>query len=283
MEMDQRIAIATDSSCDLSDEVLAQYGISIIPLRIVYADREYRDRVEVDAQYVYERLDEELPTSSMPSLDDITSAWDAIADEGYTHLLQISISSGLSGTYNAMRMCAEEYTRMQVTVYDSRTLSMALGLMVLSVAREIQKSGSIPKAIARMDRIRGSMLAAYVVRTLEYLSKGGRIGKVEGIVGTLLRICPVISVNDDGVYYPMSKTVGYRKSLESMKKEFKARFTGKEVELAVVHGGAEALARDVERELRGFAKVKESFISAVSPVLGAHTGPGLIGIIAFEV
>ena len=65
------------------------------------------------------------------------------------------------------------------------------------------------------------MLAAYVVRTLEYLSKGGRIGKVEGIVGTLLRICPVISVNDDGVYYPMSKTVGYRKSLESMKKEFK--------------------------------------------------------------
>ena len=93
----------------------------------------------------------------------------------------------------------------------------------------------------------------------------------------------MISVNDDGVYYPMSKTVGYRKSLESMKKEFKARFTGKEVELAVVHGGAEALARDVERELRGVAKVKESFISAVSPVLGAHTGPGLIGIIAFEV
>ena len=283
MEMDQRIAIATDSSCDLSDEILAQYGISIIPLRIVYADREYRDRVEVDAQYVYERLDEELPTSSMPSLDDITATWDAIADEGYTHLLQICISSGLSGTYNAMRMCAEEYTRMQVTVYDSRTLSMALGLMVLSAAREIQKSGSIPRAIARMDRIRGSMLAAYVVRTLEYLSKGGRIGKVEGIVGTLLRICPVISVNDDGVYYPMSKTVGYRKSLESMKKEFKARFTGKEVELAVVHGGAEALARDVERELRGVAKVKESFISSVSPVLGAHTGPGLIGIIAFEV
>ena len=106
MEMDQRIAIATDSSCDLSDEILAQYGISIIPLRIVYADREYRDRVEVDAQYVYERLDEELPTSSMPSLDDITATWDAIADEGYTHLLQICISSGLSGTYNAMRMAA---------------------------------------------------------------------------------------------------------------------------------------------------------------------------------
>ena len=80
MEMDQRIAIATDSSCDLSDEILAQYGISIIPLRIVYADREYRDRVEVDAQYVYERLDEELPTSSMPSLDDITATWDSIAD-----------------------------------------------------------------------------------------------------------------------------------------------------------------------------------------------------------
>ena len=279
--MRNAIGIATDSASDIPEALVQKYDIGMIPLRIRFEDHEYRDRFEIDSDEVYKMLSLEIPKSSMPSVEDIYAVWDDIADRGYQELLQVTISSGLSGTYQTFCLCAKEYTRMKVTVYDTKTLSMAQGLMTLRAAEIIEEGGNIAQAIKEMDIIRSDMQACYVVKTLEYLRKGGRIGKIEGAVGQLLHICPIISVNSDGVYFAESRARGYKKAVAYMRDEFQRRFAGQPVRVAVVHGGALQAANELAQELNDIANVKQMYIASVSPVLGAHTGPGLLGIISY--
>ncbi|HML46383.1 MAG TPA: DegV family protein [Clostridia bacterium] len=122
----------------------------------------------------------------------------------------------------------------------------------------------------------------FVIRTLEYLRKGGRIGLVEGVLGTMLQLKPVIFVNDDGIYQTLVKARGYANAIECMLREIAERFGRTRVKLAVVHGSAQPEAEGLMGRLQSALNVAESYILQVSPVLGAHTGPSLVGIIACE-
>lgn len=277
-----KIAIVTDTTCDLSDEVLRLNNIYMVPLQIVYKSRSYRDRVEITSEKVYSTLPTEVPKSSLPLPEDVVALWDKIADEGYTDILHISISSGLSGTHNMVSMLAKEYTKINIETVDSTNLSMGLGFLVLEAAKVIKESGDIKAAIQRITKVRKSLSAMFVVHTLEYLRKGGRIGKVEGTVGTLLNIKPIIAVNDDGVYYTVTKGRGFKRAVDTMVDEIKKCYEGKKVSLAVVHGAQLEGAKNLLNTLKEKLDVTTSYITSVSPVLGMHTGPGLLGVIAFD-
>lgn len=277
-----KIAIVTDTTCDLSDEVIKLNNIYMVPLQIVYETKSYRDRMEITAEKVYSLLEKEVPKSSLPLPEDVKKAWDKIADEGYTDILHISISSGLSGTYNMVRLLAQEYTKLNIEVVDSSILSMGLGFLVLEAAKVIKETGDMKAAIKKVKTVRKSMSAMFVVSTLEYLRKGGRIGKVEGTVGTLLNIKPIIAVNDEGVYYTVSKGRGFKRAVDTMVEEIKKRYEGKKISLAVVHGAQLEGAKKLLSSLKEKLNITTAYITSVSPVLGMHTGPGLLGIIAFE-
>ncbi|NLG36751.1 MAG: DegV family protein [Clostridiales bacterium] len=277
-----KIAIVTDSACDLSDELLARYHIFMVPLRIVYSTREYRDRMEITPEKVYALLDKEVPKSSLPLPQDVTDILDKIVAEGYTDIIYLSISAGLSGSFNLIRLLAMEYTGLRIEVIDSATLSMGLGFMALEAAREAARSGSVAEAVKRIGAIRSSMTAMFVIKTLEYLRKGGRIGLVEGTVGTLLGIRPVIGVSDEGVYHTVAKARGEKKSIDAMIERLRARYSARPINLAIVHGQAKDEAEGLLSTLKKVLTVRESTISQVSPVLGAHTGPGLLGVVAYE-
>lgn len=278
----RKIAIVTDTTCDLSDEVLKLNNIYMVPLQIIYKTRNYKDRMEITAEKVYNMLDKEIPKSSLPLPDDVKEILDKIVDDGYTDILYISISAGLSGTYNLIRLLAQEYTKLNIEVVDSSTLSMGLGFLVLEAANVIRETGDIKAAIQRIKTVRKSMSAMFVLNTLTYLRKGGRIGKVEGTVGNLLNIKPVIAVNDDGVYYTVTKARGFKKSIDAMADEIRNRYKDKEISIAVVYGEQLENAKNLLNELKESLNVTKTYLTQVSPVLGVHTGPGLLGVIAFE-
>ena len=278
----KKTAIITDSACDLPDELLARYNITFVPLRMVYKGGEKRDRVEISGEEVYAMLSTEVPKTSLPLPEDVISLYDRLADQGYTDAVHICISSGLSGTYNMVKLLAEDYARMNVRVVDSKSLSMQEGLIVLDCARMLEKTQDADEIATYAHALRERSAGMFVIRTLEYLRKGGRIGLVEGVLGTMLQLKPVIFVNDDGIYETVSKARGTANAVESLIKDITARFQKVKVQLAVVHGSAPAEGEKLLERLKGILNVEESFLLPVSPVLGVHTGPGLLGVIACQ-
>ena len=275
----EKVALVTDTSCDLSDEQLARYDISMVSLRVVASTGEFRDRTEINQEEMYDLLKTELPKPSLPLPEDITALYGSLRDRGCTRVLHISISAGLSGTYNMCRMLAEEAEGIRVDVVDSRTLSCGLGLLVLTAAEMLEAGHPVEEVIAALEEKRKTQLGCFVIRTLEYLRKGGRIGLVEGVVGSILQIKPVIYVNPDGVYQTLNKARGFGNAIETMFMEFVRRYQGRPVRLAVVHGNSLADAEKFLERLKEKLDVCSAFISPVSPVLAIHTGPGLVGAI----
>ena len=274
------VAIVTDTSCDLSDEQLARYDIRAVPLRIITSTGEYRDRYDITHEELYQILaGGEIPKTSLPQPGELSALYRQLKEEGCTHILHMCISSGLSGTCNMVSILAQETEDLTVTVFDAKTLSCGLGLLVLEAAECLEKGMPVADVVSRLNHLRANQLGAFVIRTLEYLRKGGRIGLVEGVVGTLLKIKPVIHVNDDGVYATLIKARGFSRALEAMQEEFFRRYQGRKVRVAIVHGNAEPEAHRLLNLFRERLEVVTGFVSPVSPALAIHTGPGLLGAI----
>lgn len=274
-----RIALVTDTSCDLSDQQLAEYDIRLVSLRVATSQGEFRDRREISQDKLYEMLKTELPKTSLPLPEDVSALYRQLQEEGCTRILHVSMSSGLSGTYNMVRIMADDFTNIKIDVYDSHTLSCGLGLLVLTAAEDLSKGMAVEDVMTHLDHVRGTQLGTFVIRTLEFLRKGGRIGMVEGVVGTLLQLKPVIFVNDDGVYQTLVKARGFNNALNAMCDEFCKRYANTKVRMAVVHGAAYEDAIKLQDRMCGQLDVVSSFISPVSPALAIHTGPGLLGAI----
>lgn len=273
------VALVTDTACDLLDEQLAQYDIRLVSLRVVTSEGEFRDRVEIGSEQVYELLKTELPKTSLPLPEDVTALYRQLKSEGATRILHICMSGSLSGTYNMVSILADETDDLHVDVVDAQTLSCGTGLLVLEAAECLEKGMTVENVIVRLKDLRKHQLGAFVIRTLEYLRKGGRIGLVEGVVGSLLQIKPVIYVNDDGVYATLVKARGFAKALSAMQEEFFKKYQGRKVRVAIVHGAAYEDAQALLATFREKLDVVSDMIAPVSPALAIHTGPGLLGAI----
>ena len=279
----ERVALVTDTSCDLSDEQLSQYDIRTVALRVATSQGEFRDRLEITQEQLYDLLQREVPKTSLgvkaQSKANVSNLYRTLHDEGATSILHLSISGSLSGTFNMVSLLAEDFEDMKIHVFDSKTLSCGLGLLVLEAAESLQNGMSVEDTIALLEKRREHQLGAFVIRTLEFLRKGGRIGRVEGAIGSLLQIKPVIYVNDEGVYNTLCKARGFSNALTAMVDEIIRRYQGHKVRLAVVHGAAYDDAVKLRDRLMERLDVVSSFISPVSPALAIHTGPGLLGAI----
>ena len=282
--MSEKIALVTDSSCDLPTEFIQKHGIYVLPLRMVYGCREYRDLVDIDPQEVYDRMPDEVPTTSQPSSGEIRDLLHQLREEGITRVLAIHISSGLSGTFETVCSISREFKNMDVKVIDSRTLSMGLGFMVREAAYGIAQGLSLSSIVEKVRSLHQGMRLHYVLDTLEYLRRGGRIGKVASAVGGMLNIKPIISVDEEGKYYAHCKVRGRKKSIDKMLELAEEFIKERRVVAAVMHGGApeegEALRKRVASLQKG--NIVELIFGQISPVLGVHTGPGLLGICVCE-
>lgn len=277
-----KIAVITDSSCNLSlDYIKKQKNLKMTPLMISFDGEFHRDLIEVDYETVYGKLDETKVTSSLPSMEDFENAVKDLKKDGYTDIIVITISSGLSGTFNGFNTAASEYEDVNIHMYDSKTLSMALGYMVQKAIASIAEDKSVARVIADLNQLRfEDSMALFTVETLKYLRQGGRIGKVEGTLGDLLNVKPVIYVSDEGVYETLSKGFGINRTLITMRKEVSKKFGEKLIDVTIHYGNnikkAESLKLKIEQELN----TKSVDLVQLTPVLGIHTGPNMFAIIA---
>lgn len=278
-----KIAIVTDSTSDLDPEMLKEFGIEILPLHVVYKDREYLDRVNISPDQVYQNMETEVPTTSLPSPAEISSLFNRLRDENVTHVLCMHISSGLSGTYDTVCQVAQEYNEMVIKVLDSKTLSMGLGFPVLAAARKLRLTEDFSSVVNAAETVLKQTKLFFVLSTLEYLKRGGRIGYVSGTIGELLNIKPIISLNSEGKYITSAKVRGRDQSLKKLFDILIESTREGRYNVAIVHGGAEQEGRELWQKARQLPNIEELLFSQISPVLGVHTGPGLVGIIISEV
>lgn len=281
--MNQKIALMADSACDLPHNFVEEYGITILPLKVIYPYGEFSDRVDIQPMDVYNRMPAEIPTTSMPNLEEIKSAINDLRRKGFSHLLALTLSSGLSGTYQTVMLAAKDFDDIEIKVVDTRTLSMATGWMVLDTARNIAKGLTFEAILEKINSLQSKVKAFYVLETLEYLRKGGRIGQVAGMLGEFLNLKPIISVNPEGVYYTYAKVRGRTKSIQRLMDIVTESVGNRPFNLAIMHGGAPEEGEKMVAKLKNLPNLKELIFSDISPALGVHTGPGLLAVCFHEV
>lgn len=276
----EKIAILIDSCTDVPKEYIDKYNMYTIPLLINYSDGEYRDGIDITPQEVYDRFSTEIPKTSLPNIGIIQNTFKKIIEDGYEKILAITISSGLSGTFNAVRMVSEEVTEAEVFMVDTKNIGIGAGFTPILAGELIEKGLSFEEIKEKLIEGVEDTKIYFCVETLEYLRKGGRIGLVSSVLGTTLNLKPIISCNEDGVYYTVSKARGRKKSLNKAlehAKKFAEKYS--KCNLAVVHGNAQEEADDLLKEIKEtFPNVEKIFEGQISPALVVHTGPGLIGI-----
>lgn len=278
---DPKIAIVTDSTSDLDPEMIKEFGIEILPLHVVYKDREYLDRVSISPDQVYENMEVEVPATSLPSPAEISNLFNRLRDEKVTHVLSMHISSGLSATYETICQMAKEYRDkdMVIEVLDSKALSMGLGFPVLEAARKLRHTNDFQSIINTAELVSKQTKLYFVLSTLDYLKRGGRIGYVSGTIGELLNIKPIISINAEGKYITSAKVRGRDQSLKKLFDILEENTRQGIYNVAIVHGGAEQEGRLLWQKARQLPNIAELLFNQISPVMGVHTGPGLVGII----
>ncbi len=276
----QKIAIITDSCSDVPQTDIDRYGMYMVPMRVVYHDREYADKLEISPQEVYDRLEEEVPHTSLPSMETVHETLERIKADGYEHVLAISISSALSGTGNAIRLAAEQYPELDCRVIDTLNIGIGSGFQAIYAAQMIEDGLEIEEICDRLQYSIEHTKIFFCVATLEYLRKGGRIGRVASMLGSVLNLRPIISCDENGAYYVVSKARGRAKSIaEAVSLALRHAQGNARCCIAVAHGSAREEAARVIQELKAKLPSGLTFLECeVSPALGVHTGPGLLGV-----
>ena len=276
----EKIAILADSGSDVPQDFSQAHHVYTLPLKVIYPDREYTDKVDISSQEVIDRMPGEIPKTSLPDGASIVAVFDEIKAAGYEKVIAVTISSGLSGTYNMVQMMAKDYEGLDIFVLDTKNIGIASGLQAIR-AVELVESGLDFETICQ--KLAGEVFQNKVffnVATLEYLQKGGRIGLVTAIFGTALKLNPIISCNEEGVYYTVAKSRGRKKSL-AKSLELVKDFAGKsqKYRLAVAHAGAKEEAQEMMKRLTALLpNAVEQYFGEISPALVVHTGPGLLGV-----
>ncbi len=278
----KKIALLTDSCADLLQKDLKRTHIFTVPLRISCADGEYTDGVNIQPEDVYRRLHEgELPKTSLPAGADIHDIFTRIADEGYDGVIGVMLSSGLSGTFNAVRLMAEEFSdRLAVRIFDSRSGSLGQSMTLLQLAEDIQNGMEWEELVERRapQLIAGSTVF-FSVDTLEYLKKGGRIGKVTAAAGTLLKLKPILSFAEDGQLQSAAKVRGSGKVPDKLAELAQAACGGhRRYNLAVAHGGAPEGMELVREKLTALLpECEHIWEGRIDGTLSVYIGDGMLG------
>ena len=277
----EKIALLTDSTADLTPAMREGKPIYVVPLKIRCDDGEFSDGVDIFAQDVYDRLRRgELPRTSLPEGGVVSDTLDQIRADGYEKVIAVMLSGGLSGTYNLVRVQAEQRNDLDIAVFDSRSGSLGIGITVLQLWEEIQAGAGWDKLIhERVPHLVDNTFPFFSVDTLEYLRRGGRIGRITALAGTMLSIKPIITFSEDGQLQSIAKVRGRKqvqdKIVELLRSKFRA---GKRYNLGVANGGAPAEMAELSEKIRArFPDFTHCWEGAMDATLSVYIGDGVIG------
>ncbi|NGM83297.1 DegV family protein [Paenibacillus sp. 7124] len=279
-----KTVIVTDSTSDIPPSMAEVYGIEIVPLTLMFGEESYRDGIDITPEQFYERLprSQQLPTTSQPSPVEYMNVYHKLLEQyPDSPILSFHISSGLSGTYQsallAKSMLEEEGER--ITVFDSLSASYGFGLLVVHAARLAAEGKGPEEILESVEQLRRARKLYFLVDTLEYLQKGGRIGKASAVLGTLLNIKPILSIDQEGIIYAVEKVRGRKKAVARMIELFQADLQGiDKINVAVGHTAQPEAGEELMRELSQHFTLEEQVLTNVGPVVGSHVGNGTLAV-----
>ncbi|HNY20488.1 MAG TPA: DegV family protein [Flexilinea sp.] len=283
--MMRKSVVVTDSAAQVPTEAIDKYGIEVIPLLISFDNKNYLDGIDISAHELYQKMrnDKIVPKTSAPTIMQFYQSFEKHIKEGVSEILFVSLSSKLSSTYNAAldaaKMVREKYHDCEIVIYDSLMATIAQGFLAIEAARRLEEGMPMKNVLTFLDGARKRIGIVAALDTLEYLARGGRIGKAQYILGTAIQILPILGIDQEGIVAPVANLRGKRKVIPTMvsliKKQIgayhKARF-------AVMEADAHERAVDLQKAAMEAFPGNEFPIVEFTPVMGAHTGPGLIGL-----
>ena len=277
------VKIVSDSTCDLSAELVERYGIEIIPLHIILDEKEYEDGVDINPDQIYKWSDEHgtTPKTSAPGIDKAVEVFGRYKASG-DDVVVFTISSEMSTTFNVMKLAAEEidYTD-HVYVVDSRSLSTGIGLLVLEAAIMAKNGMAAEKIVSEIDQLVPKVRASFVVDTLVYLHRGGRCSGLTAMLGSILKLHPRIAVNK-GIMEPEKKYRGkmhrvVSEYVQDMENDLKS---AKKDRVFITHAGCdEVIVESVRSYLLDLGYFDEVLVTRAGGVVSSHCGYGTLGVL----
>ena len=280
------VRICSDSTCDLSADLVEKYGITIIPLHIMLGDKEYRDRVEISQDEIFEWSDKNktTPKTSAVSVTDAMAVMKELL-EAHEEIILFTIASGMSTTYNVFNMVAEDLDATdRVHVIDSMNLSTGIGLMVIEAACMAQEGLSANEIVANIERIRPKVRSSFVIDTLTYLARGGRCSSVVALTGGVLKIHPKIVVKDG----KMEVSKKYRGQIRNVVMDYVKDMhymllEANPTRVFITHTSKDMeLIEEVRSYLEGLGHFEEILETSAGAVISSHCGPGTLGVLFIE-
>jgi DegV family protein with EDD domain len=274
-------ALVLDSTADFPDAQIRFPNMRVVPLYVRFGEESFRDYVELDPHGFYTRLRgaSELPTTSQPTPQDFVSTYHALAD--YERIYSLHISSKLSGTFGSATIAAADDAE-RIRLVDTESASVGIAMLALAI-QELLAAGTTDEEVERLvEEYREKARIVFTVDTLEFLVKGGRIGRARALMGSLMNVKPILSL-EDGEVVPLTRARGRAKALDEFRKRFEATTTDGPVDVGIVHAEAEDAAEQVRQLVlaaRPQAEVK--LVTSLGAVVGTHGGPGTVGLLWFQ-
>lgn len=281
---DHRIALITDSTCDIPEPLIRRHDVIVVPLHVIWGDDTFRDRVDMEPETFYRRLTEDrvYPTTAHPTPDGFLATYRKALQEGAEEIVVITLSSELSGAFEAARQGG---TRIDhpVHVVDSKGTTMSLGWQVLAAARTRAAGGDAEAMIGTANEVRRCVVLEVALDTLEYLHKGGRIGGATRFIGSLLDIKPLVYVDHEtGRVEGGARVRTRRRGLATLYTRFFDQLDArKRMHIAVMHGDAPEDAQEIANRIEEEYSPEELLVGITGPVLGVHTGPRAIALCGY--
>jgi len=273
--------IVTDSAVDLPQEMFAQLDIERLPLTIAFGKELLRSGVDIQPEEFYRRLvaSPELPTTSQPSPGEFVELYRCVGQSD-RDILSMHISSGLSGTINSAAQAARQCPGLNITLVDTKTLSAAQGFQIVAAAQAIRRGWPLNKILERIKQVAEQSDIFFTLDTLHYLQKGGRIGRVQAIAGSLLNLKPVITVDKEpGTYVTVAKGRSMSKSIALIADIVHEKMKQIPAWIHVLHSNSPDQAQVLSDLIRARMPNARFTFGQIVPVLGVHVGPGCVGAV----
>ena len=278
----QKIALVTDSSCDLGEKTRRDNNIEMLPFRIIYKDKEFLDQVNITHDELYKSLSEEIPTTSLPDLEYTENLVCRLKEEGYTDVIVITVSSRLSGTLNSIKLLVEDHKELNFHFYDSKTLGFPVGALVLEASLMIRAGLTPEEIIDKLHEVKTKLHAYVTLNTLEFLRKGGRIGRVAGAVGEILHLKPIISANEEGELYPWGKCRGRKQAISKLRSIIHERLENSRCKVWILSGASHDEAVALYESVKSHTNISHISLEMIGATMGVHTGLGALGVCILE-
>jgi DegV family protein with EDD domain len=278
----QEIRIVVDSGSDVPFEVAKKYGIKMVPLSVTFGTEEYKDQVTITHHEFYKKLHSttEIPFTTQPSPADFMTVYEELKAEGAKHIIVLNLSSKMSGTHQSAVLASNMIEGVQVKVIDSKSASMGYGLAAIEAAEMAAAGEAFEKIINRIEFMLANQGIFFVVDTLEYLAKHGRIARAKALLGGILNIKPILTITE-GEVSPHLKARGKKSAIQVAIKEAVNFVAGKPLGFGIVHGDSLSEAEETKADILRVFPDAQVHIWTLGTTIGTHVGPGTIGVIAF--